>query len=221
MGRGKGESETPGGGDRFFFWKIPGGGGAFQDGRGRGAGRVSASNSGIFGGGGLNIFVFWGGPKYFCFEAEMSTKLFFGQLIWGAVMQRLHHRNFRSQKGLTKPKNHTNSTKYFSEQSGGGCWVITQQNKGFEANRTRKFTLSHSFFVQKKPDVRDFSARNSGARNGCYGRLAFFWFFLLDNPMPINSSFWGGGWKGGGSANLIFMGVGIFLICGTFLSVLV
>ena len=57
----------PGFGGSFLLLKIPGEGGFFQDGRGRGAGRVSAANRGIFwaGGGGLNIF----------FGAEMSTKL--------------------------------------------------------------------------------------------------------------------------------------------------
>ena len=57
-GRGKGESEAPGGGgDLFFIEKCQGG--AFQDGRGRGAGRVSAASWGILGGrvyGGLSFF---------------------------------------------------------------------------------------------------------------------------------------------------------------------
>ena len=66
-GRGKGESEAPGGGGIDFLLKIPGGGGGgLQDRRGRGAGRVSAVTWGILrgGGGGQNIF----------FGAEMSTK---------------------------------------------------------------------------------------------------------------------------------------------------
>ena len=41
-----------GGGGVDFLLNIPGGGGGLQEGRGRGAGRVSAANSGIWGGGG-------------------------------------------------------------------------------------------------------------------------------------------------------------------------
>ena len=51
-GRGKGESEAPGGWGIGFLLKIPGGGG--EAGRGRRAGR-SAANRGIWGGG-LNFF---------------------------------------------------------------------------------------------------------------------------------------------------------------------
>ena len=43
------------GGDRFFFTESPSGGG-LRHRRGEGAGRVSAANRGILGGGGLNIF---------------------------------------------------------------------------------------------------------------------------------------------------------------------
>ena len=48
-----------------------------------------------------------------------------------------------------------------------------------------------------------------------YGRLAFFWFFLLENPHahkipPFRGGFWAFLEGGGGSANFIFMGVGIF-----------
>ena len=59
------------GGDRFFFFCPRRGG--LQDGRGRGAGRVSAANWGVFfwGGGGALIF-------FFFFGAEMSTKLLSG-----------------------------------------------------------------------------------------------------------------------------------------------
>ena len=62
-GRGNGESEAPGEGggvDQFLFLKIPGGGGVSRRGRSRGAGRVSAANWGIFGGGGANFFFFRG-----------------------------------------------------------------------------------------------------------------------------------------------------------------
>ena len=56
-GRGKGESEAlGGGGGSVFFWKSQRGG-AFQDGRGRGAGRVSTASWRIWGEGRLNIFV--------------------------------------------------------------------------------------------------------------------------------------------------------------------
>ena len=59
---------------------------------------------------------------------------------------------------------------------------------------------------------------NSEAGNGranFYGRLGIFGSFCRKTPCPQNSSFQGGGfWAflegGGGSANLIFMGVGIF-----------
>ena len=48
--------------------------------------------------------------------------------------------SIRSQKRPTKPKNRTNSTKEFSEQFGGGYRSLPSKTKGFEANRTRKFT---------------------------------------------------------------------------------
>ena len=55
LGKGEGGVEAPeGGGGSVSLLKSPGGG--LQDGRGRGAGRVSAANLGIGGG---------GGPKYF------------------------------------------------------------------------------------------------------------------------------------------------------------
>ena len=61
------------------------------------------------------------------------------------------HSEIRSRKGLTMPKSRTNSTKECSEQFEGlpGHYPI---NKGFAANRIRKFTkrsaksLSHSLF---------------------------------------------------------------------------
>ena len=46
------------------------------------------------------------------------------------------------RKKKPKAKDHTNSTKEFSEQFEG----TTQQNKGFKANRTRKYT--QKFFAQ-------------------------------------------------------------------------
>ena len=51
--------------------KIPKGGGGLEEGRGRGAGRVSAANWGFWG----------GGAKYFFFGAEMSTKLEAAQFL--------------------------------------------------------------------------------------------------------------------------------------------
>ena len=67
LGEGEGgvRGAGRGDGDRVFLLKIPGGGGAFQDGRGWVAGRVSVANLGNFFGGGGAIFVF---------GAEMSTK---------------------------------------------------------------------------------------------------------------------------------------------------
>ena len=64
LGQGEGESEAPGGGrgDRFLIENPRRGG--LQRRRGRGAGRVSAANWGIFGGG-----------QIFFFGAEMSTKI--------------------------------------------------------------------------------------------------------------------------------------------------
>ena len=60
-GRGKGESEAPGGGGCRFFIDNPRKR-VFRRERGRGGGRVSAANRGILGGGGgLNIF--FSGPK--------------------------------------------------------------------------------------------------------------------------------------------------------------
>ena len=62
-GRGKGESEVPGGGGGSIFIVIPRRGGGFlQDGEGRGAGKVSAANWGIWGRGGWAKYLF-SGPK--------------------------------------------------------------------------------------------------------------------------------------------------------------
>ena len=67
-GRGKWESEAAGGGGGVrFFIEIPRrGGGRFpQEGKGRGAGKVSAANWGTWGG---------GGSKYCFFGAEMPSR---------------------------------------------------------------------------------------------------------------------------------------------------
>ena len=49
----------------------------------------------------------------------------------------MEKKNSLEQKNESQsPKNRTNSTKEFSQQFEGA----TQQNKGLEANRTRKFT---------------------------------------------------------------------------------
>ena len=71
----------------------------------------------------------------------------------------------------------------------------------------------------ENPRVRNFSARNSGAGNGCANFMGawFFWLFLLENPhahqIPrLRGWCWGfleGG--GGGSANFIFMSAGTLL----------
>ena len=72
-------------------------------------------------------------------------------------------------------------------------------------------------FDQKNPHVRNFSARNSGAP--ILWAPGIFWFFLLENPRAHKiPRFRGGGGgscffgRGGGSANFVFMGVGIFPI---------
>ena len=58
---------------------------------------------------------------------------------------------FRSQKGPTKPKNRTNSTKEFSERFKGRYRSLPSKTmQGFEANRTRKFTRTFGqIFVTK------------------------------------------------------------------------
>ena len=72
--------------------------------------------------------------------------------------------------------------------------------------------------LSEKRDVHKISARNSGAGNGCASLWApgIFGFFLLENPHahkipPFRVGSWvfleGGG---GGSANFIFTGMGIF-----------
>ena len=70
---------------------------------------------------------------------------------------------------------------------------------------------------QKKHDVHKISARNSGAGNGCANFMGgwHLGFFLLENPHAHRIPRLRGGvvffWRrGGGSANFIFMGVGIF-----------
>ena len=73
-------------------------------------------------------------------------------------------------------------------------------------------------FSLKKPDVRNVSACDSGARNGRANLWApgTFWFFLQENPpMPIKFYLFGGALGffrrgGGGSANFILMGAGSF-----------
>ena len=72
----------------------------------------------------------------------------------------------------------------------------------------------------KKPHVRNFSARNSGAGNGRANFMGAWDFLLLSAGKPhahIILPFWGGvlGFfrrGGGGSASFIFMSVGIFLM---------
>ena len=70
--------------------------------------------------------------------------------------------------------------------------------------------------VQKKRDVHKISACNSGSGHGCANFMGAWhvWFFLLENPHAHNiPPFRGGCWGflegGDGSANFIFMGVGI------------
>ena len=70
---------------------------------------------------------------------------------------------------------------------------------------------------QKKRDVHKISARNSGAGNGCANFMGAWHFLVLSagrTPMTIKFLLLGGvlGFlrRGGGSANFIFMGVGIF-----------
>ena len=85
---------------------------------------------------------------------------------------------FRSQNRTPKPKNPTNSTKEFSEQ----FEFTTQWNKGFEANRTRKFSrkfgesLSQKFFgvpflFRKSPQ----NGRKH-PKNSCLDWEIFFYF---------------------------------------------
>ena len=74
--------------------------------------------------------------------------------------------------------------------------------------------------IGKKPHVCNFSARNSGAGNGCANFMGAWHFLALSAgkpPMPIKVLVLGGGgfWnfflkRGGESAKFIFMGVGIF-----------
>ena len=69
---------------------------------------------------------------------------------------------------------------------------------------------------QKKRDVHIISARNSGAGNDCADFMGawHFWLFLLENPHAHKILLLEGGVgffrRGGGSANFIFMAVGIF-----------
>ena len=78
--------------------------------------------------------------------------------------------------------------------------------------------------AQKKPHVRNFSARNSGAGNECANFVGAWQFLVLSagNPPFLVLGRGGGSWfflEGGcGSANFIYMGVGILRhvdhICG-------
>ena len=74
-GRGKGGFEAPGGGGIHHLLKIPGGVGSR---RGRGAGRVSAANWGLWGGGGANFFFFRGRnvQVFLCFVKVLEGKGF-------------------------------------------------------------------------------------------------------------------------------------------------
>ena len=77
--------------------------------------------------------------------------------------------------------------------------------------------LSDVLFSQKNPRVRKIFVRNSGAGNGC-ANFMDAWknaFFLQEKTMSIKFLVLGGrGYFGfgGGSADFIFMGAGIFLI---------
>ena len=65
---------------------------------------------------------------------------------------------------------------------------VTQAKPWFTENGV--FTTA----TQKKPDVRNFSARNSGAGKGCANFMGawHFLFFLLETPMPIKFLLLGG-----------------------------
>ena len=80
-----------------------------------------------------------------------------------------------------------------------------------------------SSIYQKKRDVRKILVRNSGAGNGCANFMGA-WSFCWKTPMPIKFLLLGGvlGFfrRGGGSANFIFMGVGIFPNLGLSLALL-
>ena len=78
---------------------------------------------------------------------------------------------------------------------------------------------------QKKRDVHKISARNSGAGNGCANFMGAWHFWFSDShagkpPVAHKIPPLGGVVEflegGGGSANFIFMGVGIFLTFETF-----
>ena len=94
---------------------------------------------------------------------------------------------------------------------GEGHWAARQGQK-----------LSRGNFYSEilKPIVRNFSARNSGAGNGRANFMGAWDFLVLSAgkpPMPIKFLLVGGGGsglfrRGGGSANFIFMGAGIFPI---------
>ena len=79
-----------------------------------------------------------------------------------------------------------------------------------------------STFRKKKRGVHKISARNSGAGNGRAHFMGAWHFGVISAgkpPCPQNSSFYGGvvGFLegGGGSADFIFMGVGIFPTLGS------
>ena len=93
-----------------------------------------------------------------------------------------------------------------------------------EANKPRNllckaiFPIFCNFYkLQKRRGVHKISARNSAPGNGCANFMGAWHFLVLSAgkpPCPQNSPFRGGFWVflegGGGSANFIFMGVGIF-----------
>ena len=62
-GRGSPRRQEGGGGRWGFLLKIPGEGGGVEEGRGRGAGRVSAANWGILGRRGAKFFFFGAAPS--------------------------------------------------------------------------------------------------------------------------------------------------------------
>ena len=80
-------------------------------------------------------------------------------------------------------------------RKGGGCI----------APNFRKILVSVKLFV-----------RNSGAGNGCANFMGTWKNALLlqEKPMSIKCLLLGGGWKGGGSADFIFVGARIFLTIG-------
>ena len=120
------------------------------------------------------------------------------KIFWSNCLSRLATQATQSGEAIRATFTWNNSTNLFLRN-----WCFHDYGNEFGKN-------------QKNPRVRKIFVRNSGVGNGCANCMGAWKnaFFLQAKPMSIKflllGVFGGGSW-GGGSADFIFMGAGIFL----------